>query len=342
MQQAPNPDKLPTIEFDYTFGSERANDEEHKVTILVAVDDIYGLFAAIPVRKKGPRDEYVARALVNHIERLGFVRADMKRDQEPSTLDVAKAVVSRCSSTSLMIVSTPKGSKGSLGKAERANGTVQGQIRALRAGVNEYYGIDLKADHILVPWMVRRAAWILNRFLIRASGKTPYRALRGKNYDQPIAAFGECVMYRDTDADATKLKPRWKGGIFVGKLDLTEEFAVLTESGAPKVRTIKRMPRPQDECRVLLSKVVGQPWNPTGRPELVTTPSSEIPATRTKRIYLRQHILDRYGRTDGCAGCRGLGPHTQECRRRIEGEMIKAGEAIQIGEEIAAKEKREG
>ena len=44
---------------------------------------------------------------------------------------------------------------------------------------------------------------------------------------------------------------------------------------------------------------------------------------RTKRVYLRQNILDKYGHTAGCPGCLGIGQHTEECRARIEtGEEI--------------------
>ena len=54
-------------------------------------------------------------------DRLGLVKAELKCDQEPSTLDVANALIKRCQSTALIVTATPKGSKGSLGRGERAN-----------------------------------------------------------------------------------------------------------------------------------------------------------------------------------------------------------------------------
>ena len=45
---------------------------------------------------------------------------------------------------------------------------------------------------------------------------------------------------------------------------------------------------------------------------------------RAKRVYLRQNILDKYGRTAGCPGCLGIGQHTEECRARTEQEMVAA------------------
>ena len=55
-----------------------------------------------------------------------------------------------------------------------------------------------------------------------------------------------------------------------------------------------------------------------------------------QKMYLRKKILDKYGRTAGCPGCLGIGQHTEECRARIEQEMVDKGDAIKIetGEEI--------
>ena len=51
---------------------------------------------------------------------------------------------------------------------------------------------------------------------------------------------------------------------------------------------------------------------------------------RVKRLFLRQNILDKYGRTTGYPGCIGIGPHTEDCRARVEREMLAKGDAIKI------------
>ena len=68
----------------------------------------------------------------NYIDRFGLVKAELKCDQEPSTLDVANALIKRCRSTALILTATPKGSKGSLGRGERPNLIIQGLFRAER------------------------------------------------------------------------------------------------------------------------------------------------------------------------------------------------------------------
>ena len=66
------------------------------------------------------------------------MKAELKCDQEPSTLDVANALIKRCQSTALIV--TAKGSKGSLGRGDRANLIIQGQLRAFREAVSEVGG----------------------------------------------------------------------------------------------------------------------------------------------------------------------------------------------------------
>ena len=88
---------------------------------------------AVVARRKGGQQDYVMQSFQNYIDRLGLVKAELKCDQEPSTLDVANALVKQCQSTIL------KCSKGSLGRGEGANLTIQGQLRAFREAVSMKY-----------------------------------------------------------------------------------------------------------------------------------------------------------------------------------------------------------
>ena len=79
---------------------------------------------------------------------------------------------------------------------------------------------------------------------------------------------------------------------------------------------------------------VGSPWNATAR-STQQTPTiqqkDELESgRRAKRVYLRQNILDKYGRSAGCPGCLGIGQHAEECRGRIEQEMVNTGDAIKL------------
>ena len=131
--------------------------------MLVAIDSVHSSITAPMVRKKGSGDEYVMQALLNYVKQLGFAKAELKCDQEPSTVDVMYKLIDRCKSTQLVPSASPKGSKGSLGRGERGHLSVQGQVRTLRLATQEAYKITIDANHVLMPWMTRHSAWVIDR-----------------------------------------------------------------------------------------------------------------------------------------------------------------------------------
>ena len=54
--------------------------------------------------------------------------------------------------------------------------------------------IDVGASHRLMGWMIRHAAWILNRFQIKSDGRTAYRNVRDKDHDRELVQFGESCL----------------------------------------------------------------------------------------------------------------------------------------------------
>ena len=59
---------IPVIEFDYAFATDTPGDPSRKISMMVQ----------------------------NYIDRLGLVKAELKCDQEPSTLDVANVLIKKC------------------------------------------------------------------------------------------------------------------------------------------------------------------------------------------------------------------------------------------------------
>ena len=82
---------------------------------------------------------------------------------------MASALVKRCQSTSQIVTATPKGSRGSLGRGER----------------------EIGPEHVLMGWMVRHSACVVNNVQVKGSGRTPYRSLRCKYYTGEVVPFGE-------------------------------------------------------------------------------------------------------------------------------------------------------
>ena len=192
-----------------------------------------------------------------------------------------------------------------LGRGERADLTIQGQLRAFREDVSMRYKTEIGPDHVLMGWMVRHCAWVVDNVQVKGTGRTP-RSIRGKDNTGEVVPFGENCLGRNHSEDGAKWNMRWMRGVFVGKPDRTDEFLLLTPTGATKTRCVRRL----EWC-------VGSPWNATAR-STQQTPTvqqkDELESgRRAKRVFLRQNILDKYGRTAGCPGCLVIGQHTEEC-----------------------------
>ena len=68
---------------------------------------------------------------------------------------MANALIIQCRSTSPIVIATPTGSIGELGRGERVNLTIQGQVRVIREAVSMKYKTEVGPDHLSMGWMVR-------------------------------------------------------------------------------------------------------------------------------------------------------------------------------------------
>ena len=211
-KQVGNPEHIFVIEFDCAFATDTLGGP--KISMMVATDSVHGSIFAVVERRIGGQDDYVMQSFQNYIDRLGLVMAELKCYQEPSTLDVANVLIKRCQSRALIVTATPKGSKGSLERGERSNLIIQGQFRAFREAVSMKYKTKVGPDHVLLGWMVRHCAWVVNNFQVKGTGRTPYRSIWGKDCTGEVVPFGEVCMGRNHSEDGAKLSMRWMRGVF--------------------------------------------------------------------------------------------------------------------------------
>ena len=106
---------------------------------------------------------------------------------------------------------------------------------------------------------------------------------------------------------------------------------------------MKKMPT--EVTAEYLSRIVGKPWVPSGNfdeseeikrglmPKEETIPESFENAPRA--IKFTDSILEEFGFTENCPFClakvngtKFTGPHTEECRTRIEDLMMNSGKEI--------------
>ena len=123
--------------------------------------------------------------------------------------------------------------------------------------------MTMSTKHCLLPWIVRHAAWTVNRYVIHSDGYTSFERRWGRNYERAICEFGETLLYlppqhkKLPNADLQMQKCIW-----LGKVSETGENFVATESGVQKVRTVRRLQPDFKYDLALLNKVSGTPWAP--------------------------------------------------------------------------------
>ena len=95
-----------------------------------------------------------------------------------------------------MYEESPVGDSNVNGSIERANQTIQGQIRAIKDYTERWVGATIGLDSSVLRWLVRHAAWTLTILHIGSDGKTAHQRIRGKPFNQQIAAFGEQILFK--------------------------------------------------------------------------------------------------------------------------------------------------
>ena len=349
-----NPDYVvPTIEFDYATLHGKTSDTDSKIPFISASESVHGSVHANFILQKGSKDRYTMSALRNWIKSLGHPKAEIKCDQEASTIDVRNELIRTCNSTQLVPFATPKGSKGSLGQAERTHLTVGGLVRSMRYSLEDNINKflekqnptratsvqtnkwELGYEHVLNKWLPKHASFCTNVRQTKANGKTAYFSMRGREYNGKLLPFGEIGMFKVITDD--KYENRWEKGVFVGKCPESDEFYYLTESGVGRSRDGKRIVEAERYDVAMLAKVKGTPWDPKGTSSDVgnhcqkASKDFTVAGNSIRRFYITQSMINEHGSTDGCPKCGAWGAtHSAECIKRFEGILIKTGKAFEV------------
>ncbi len=59
-----------------------------------------------------------------------------------------------------------------------------------------------------------------------------------------------------------KLDPLWARGIWVGKLELTDERLILTPGGTAKARSVQQVPESEQWDQEFIKSCLGLTWEP--------------------------------------------------------------------------------
>ncbi|CAJ1336689.1 unnamed protein product, partial [Effrenium voratum] len=359
---------VPVVSIDYGFfGSPGELPEQAvggaKMPVLVVRDrDSKALFTHL-VPSKGVEHYYPEQALCRDIEFLGYPSVVIKSDQEPAIKAVADAVKNAFaqSNVRVQLENTPKGDHHGKpnGEAEAAVEITQGLCRTYKDACEKGLGMAMDPNSPLMAWLIEHAG---NMYTLHAhdealrDGLTPFRRLKGRDWQVSLPPWGEAVDYRVRTKH--KLEARWATGIFCGVRLNTTEKIIATEDGIVVAQSVRRKPKEHRWDAALFGKVKGTPWAPVpGRaarpedadelaeaicvqPELPEEPAAEAVAAEKKeflkRVYIRQTDLDKHGYTAACPACslirvgasREGVARSEPCRAHIVGHLEKSEEGL--------------
>ena len=115
------------------------------ITILCGYDGLTKAFFADAVPCKGTGHGYAERALAHNMLSTGHQKVILQSDQEPSIIDVKHKAGTHIP-TEIVYEESPFGDSNVNGSIERANQTIQGQIRAIKGHTERQIGATIGLD----------------------------------------------------------------------------------------------------------------------------------------------------------------------------------------------------
>lgn len=237
-QRVKNMSRVPLIQADYFYMW--AESDEDKATVLGITDCESDALGAAMLKDEVP-ETYAVYFMKNTLDFWGRTKIAFRMDQEPAIMKLTSELKKQRAPLETLLEHAPRHSHQSVGEAEGGNKRLQGQIGAICMSVEEHYQQKVTKDHKLLPWAVRHSGFLLNRYQVHAHGKTSYDFLKNGSYKGEVVEFAESVWVKYVKQEA-KLESRWGSGIWLGKIDTSDEHLVGTATGIERARAIRRKP----------------------------------------------------------------------------------------------------
>lgn len=301
---------VPVIQMDFTFLTSEVDNNVAKVLNMTDCESDAISATMTPTKVA---NEFMIAYAVNAIDTWGRGKIIVRNDQEPAIRKVAEGIKEKRNQkgTETLLEQAPKHSHQSVGEVDGANDRLTAQVRTLMGVIEQRYGEKVSATGRLLPWAVRHSGFLITKFQKHSDGRTSHERLKKSAYRGELVQFGESVWYRKPGEPETKLDKRWDSGLFLGKVETSDEVLVGTPDGVVAARAIRRKPKAERWCKEEYLAFTAKPWNSKGQPNDTVV--------RERRRYITRALIERHGKTDKCQGCAGNSTiHNLRCRRRFE------------------------
>ena len=134
------------------------------------------------------------------------------------------------------------GESSSNGASERAVQMVEDQSRTLKIALENRAGWQIPKGHTIMHWIIFHPAYLLTHHHVGQDGLTGYQRLHGRQSLQRIAEFGERILWYTAKKNRTKLAPRRRNGVFVGRsFDTAQDYIILLDGSIARARATHRV-----------------------------------------------------------------------------------------------------
>eukprot|EP00442_Polarella_glacialis_P024951 CAMPEP_0115080094 /NCGR_PEP_ID=MMETSP0227-20121206/18487_1 /TAXON_ID=89957 /ORGANISM="Polarella glacialis, Strain CCMP 1383" /LENGTH=1738 /DNA_ID=CAMNT_0002467699 /DNA_START=420 /DNA_END=5636 /DNA_ORIENTATION=- len=332
----PQPMAVPVLALDFTFLKGVVGEKGGVVLAGVCDTGMYG-FATSLTSKGGPLDRPVEAVLryCNEAALHGTLRA--RTDGEPSITRIAAAVATARAPAQTVVEIRPPGEPDAKGAVERWIREVCGVVRSLGLMVEARWKKALGSQSPALPWAVRHAAFLINRYQPRRrlNDETAFHRLHRKDYDKELFNFCEAVLA--ATSPPSKLEERFTPGVWLGRTVSSDQHIVGASSGIVLTRTCRRL-SDADCPPELYDQMAFTPWMPTlpaqrPREEEVKLPQPAAdPAAEPLEPDVWSEPAD--GTTEGFAGPRattlrpegrGVGARCRATYKELQRFLAEAG-----------------
>ena len=240
--------KMPVVQFDFCYF--KTAGEQQTTPILTGIDVETGMTMATVVGDKQQDFHYHVQCIQAFLMECGRVQAVLnstilQSDQEDHLVALLQTAAAKMGGN-ITVRQSPAYTSQAQGSVERFHRTLMGQVRTLKAQLQQNYDRTITSKHPIVPWLVRHTAYLLNRYAVHADGNTSYFRRWHKNHQQPLCEFGETVQYLlPTNKQLPKMEQRFFPAIWLGRDTTTGETLLGITNKVVRARTIRRMPYPE-------------------------------------------------------------------------------------------------
>ena len=265
---------LPEVQADYMFMDSEMRivpKSEAWTTILCVVDVDSSTPKPICIPTKSPDLDHTTNNVLKFIKRLCHNSIQFKTDGEPSVKILADKILTGRLPLKTHVKHTPRYSSPPLGAVGVMQKLVQGQVRTLKSELEAKYGMHIKPEDVVWPWLVRHTAWVIERMHTKQSGHPAFRDTTGEWYKGELVPCGETVLFRHARSKSgrkplgkrqQKADARFDRGIFLGKSEETDGYIIgAKEYGVLTARTAKRLEPSKQHDREMMARIIGVPWD---------------------------------------------------------------------------------